>query len=84
MSTLSAIRKLKTLKGKNTSNFYGQPIEKGLLHKKMGVPQGKKIPLSAISSRLSALKKKKKKTAAEVKKERELVFAKNAKTKFGK
>ena len=69
---------------KAVSNFYGQPIKKGGLHKDLGVSQGRKIPLSAISSKLATIKKKKKKTAKDVKEERRLVFAKNAKTKFGK
>jgi len=74
----------KTSKAKAVSDFYGSPIRKGLLHKRLGVKQGEKISLRVIEKRLSELKKKKKKTAKDLKKEKELVFAKNAKTKFNK
>ena len=72
----------KVSKAKSVSNFYGQPIRKGGLHKDLGVRQGQKIPVSVIESKLAALKKKKNKTAKDIKEERRLVFAKNAKTKF--
>lgn len=61
------------------SDFYGSKIKKGELHKKMGVPEGEKIPEGKASKELSHLKGKENKSAADVKKERELVFAKNAK-----
>ena len=70
-------------KKKQTGNFYGQPIAKGALHRKMHVAKGNKIPLARINSMLAALKKKPHKTAAQLKKEKELVFAKNAKSKWG-
>lgn len=69
---------------KPVSNFYGQPIAKGKLHSKLGIKQGTKIPLAVIEAKIAKLKKIKKKTPAELKTERELVFALNAKTKFGK
>jgi len=81
-STTPKLRKKS--KTKPVSNFYGQPIAKGALHKRLGIPQGQKIPLSIIRKKLAALKKKKNKTAAEVKKERQLVFAANAKTRWNK
>lgn len=85
MATLKGIEKLKTMFGsRGVSNFYGSPIKKGLLHKKLGIPQGQKIPISLLKDRLSKLKKKKNKTAQDVKKEREIVFALNSKTKFRK
>jgi len=98
MATLSAIKRLKTKwsakrvfsrtptgkksKAKAVSNFYGSPIRKGGLHKNLGIPQNKKIPLSLIEKKLNALKKKKNKTAKEVKLEKRLVFAKNSKLKW--
>ena len=71
-------------KAKATSDFYGSPIRKGALHKVLGIPQGEKIPMSLINKKLNALKRKKNKTAREVKIEEELVFAKNAKGKWKK
>ena len=74
----------KRSKAKPVSNFYGQPIRKGGLHKDLGISQNKKIPISLIESKINRLKKKKNKTAKDVKEEKRLVFAKNAKTKFSK
>ena len=71
-------------KAKKTGDFYGEPIKKGQLHKDMGVPKGKKIPLSEINAKLKKLKAKKHKTKADITEERRLVFAKNAKTKWKK
>ncbi len=68
--------------GNKSYNFYGSKVRKGLLHKKMHVKQGSKIPLSKINSQIKNLKAKNNKTRAEVKKLRELVFAKNAKTRW--
>ena len=62
-----------------TTDFYGSKIHTGLLHKKMGVKAGNKISASKVNKSLASLKKKKNKSKADVKKERELVFAKNAK-----
>ena len=69
----------KKSKAKPVSNFYGQPIKKGGLHKDLGIKQGEKIPVSLLASKIARLKKKKNKTVEEVKKERELVYAQNAK-----
>jgi len=69
---------------KKTGDFYGQPIKKEQLHKDMGVPKGKKIPLSEINAKLKKLKAKKHKTKEDITEERRLVFAKNAKTKWKK
>ena len=69
----------KKSKAKSTSDFYGQPILKGALHKAMGIPPNRKIPTSKEKAALARLKKKKNKTAADIKKERKLVFALNAK-----
>lgn len=69
---------------KAVKDFYGSKVRGGLLHEKMGVPQGKKIPLGKIDSEISKLKAIKNKTPAQLKKLRELVFAKNAKTKFAR
>jgi len=66
-----------------TTDFYGSQIKTGLLHKELGVKQGVKIPLSQINAQLQRLKAKKTKSAADVTRIRQLVFAKNAKTKFG-
>ena len=71
-------------KAKATSDFYGTPIRKGALHKSLNVAQGNIIPISTINKKLNALKKKKNKTAKDIKLERELVYAKNSKTKWGK
>jgi len=77
--------KLKKIsKAKAVSDFYGNYIAKGKLHKRLGVARNKKIPLSTLKAQLAKLKKKKNKTAADVKKERELVFAINAQTRWGK
>ena len=100
MATRKAIRKIRTKKNakkvykrtptgkpsraKSTSDFYGSPIRKGALHKALGVSRSKKIPVSTLRAQLAKLKKKKTKTAADVKKERELVYALNAKTKWKK
>ena len=65
-------------------SFYGQPIQKGALHRDLGMKQSRKIPISLISQKLNALKKKKNKTAQDVKEERRLIFAQNAKTKWGR
>ena len=73
----------KVSKAKSVSNFYGQPIQKGGLHKKLGIARGQKIPVSLLASKIAKLKKKKNKTAEDVKKERELVYARNAKTRWG-
>ncbi|HHD92265.1 MAG TPA: hypothetical protein ENL06_01395 [Candidatus Portnoybacteria bacterium] len=62
-------------------SFYGQPIQKGALHRDLGISQKKKIPVSTISKMLNTLKKKKNKTTQDVKEEKRLIFAKNAKTK---
>ena len=79
--TFSTTPKLgKKSKAKPVSNFYGQPIQKGGLHKQLGIKQGQKIPVSVLQSRLNALKKKKKKTAKDIKTERRLIFAKNSKS----
>ena len=51
---------------------------KGKLHKKMHTPEGEKIPASKINKRLSRLKKKQNKTAAEKTLQKELVLAKTA------
>lgn len=64
---------------KAVSDFYGSKIKTGALHDKMGVSQDKKIPENKIDKKLSGIKDKKAKSPAEVKEERELVFAKNAK-----
>lgn len=58
------------------------PKNKGLLHKKLGVSKGKKIPMKKITKSLDSIKGKEKKgklSASSLKKERELVFARNAK-----
>ncbi len=74
---------------KKTGNFYGSTIKKGALHAKLHMKQGNKIPISKVNSGITSVKKQVKsatgsKRKALVKKERELVFAKNAKTKFKK
>lgn len=74
---------------KKTGNFYGSKIKTGLLHKKMHVKKGSKIPIAKVNSQLMSVKRQLKNATgarrkALVKKERELVFAKNAKTKFNK
>ena len=90
MATKKAIHRIRTKKtakrasptgkkSKATSDFYGQPILKGALHKAMGIPPNRKIPTSKEKAALARLKKKKNKTAADIKKERRLVFALNAK-----
>ena len=67
------------------SSFYGRSyIQKGALHKQLGIAPGNKIPLSVIQSKLNKLKRKKKKTARDIKTERRLVFAINAKTRWGR
>jgi len=73
----------KPSKADAVSDFYGSYIAKGKLHKRLGVSRTKKIPLSVLKKQLAQLKKKKNKTAADVKKEREIVFAINAR-KWGK
>ncbi len=60
-----------------TDNFYGQPINEGALHRRMGIAQGKKIPRGRISSEIKRLEKIKNKTPAQLKKEKQDVFAKN-------
>lgn len=50
------------------------PANKGLLHKKMGIGQGKKISEGALES-----EKAKAKASGNTKLEREVVFAENAK-----
>jgi len=72
------------MKKKKTGDFYGEPIQRGLLHGKMGVPAGEKIPISKLRVLIAALKKKKNRAPADIKKLREAIFALNAKTKFGK
>ena len=52
---------------------------KGALHKKMHVPEGEKIPVSKINKKLSTLRKKKSKTPAELKLQKELNLAKTLK-----
>lgn len=52
-------------------------LKKGLLHKKMGVPKGQKIPLADLEA-----KKKEAKKTGNTKLEREANFAIVAKTKF--
>lgn len=63
---------------KKTGDFYGNPIQKGLLHKKMDIPQGKKLPVSRLRAMLAVLKNKKHRTRADIKKLREILFALNA------
>lgn len=53
-----------------------KPENKGLLHKKMKVPKGKKISSAALSK-----EKKKAKKSGNTKLEREVVFAQNMKKK---
>jgi transcriptional regulator with AAA-type ATPase domain len=74
----------KPSKAKAVSDFYGQPIAKGKLHKRLRVAQDKKLSVALLRSALAKLKRKKHKTAQDVKKEREIIFALNAKTKWGK
>ena len=52
---------------------------KGLLHKKLHVAKGEKIPDSKINKKLKTLRKKDNKTAAEIKLQRELNLAKTLK-----
>lgn len=49
------------------------PANKGLLHKKMGIPQGQKIPLSDLKSEEAKAKK-----SGNTKLEREVLFAEHA------
>ena len=74
---------------KKIGNFYGSKIKTGTLHTKMHVKKGNKIPLAKVNASLMSVKRQLKtatgaRRKALVKKERELVFAKNAKTKFNK
>lgn len=55
----------------------GPSIKKGALHKDMGIPQGKKIPVGAIRSKLA-----RDKASGNSKGVKRDVFAINAKTKF--
>jgi hypothetical protein len=50
------------------------PTNKGLLHKKMGVPEGKKLSASSLET-----KKEEAKRTGNTKLEREVIFAQNAK-----
>jgi|GEM_PF-6650289 len=100
MATQKAIRKIKTKrttkrvykrtpkgkksKAKPVSKFYGSYIAKGKLHKAMKIPREKKIPISKLKAELARLKKKKKKTARDVKREREIVFALNSKLSWNR
>ena len=68
---------------KKTGNFYGSPIKSGALHKAMGVPQGKNIPLTKMRAELKRIEAKKTKTAADKLMIKRLVFAINAR-KFKK
>ena len=84
-------KKLMGINMKKKTNFYGSIIKTGALHKKMHVKQGKPLSLKRVESELSKVKKQvqsakkgSSKRKALVKKERELAFAKNAKTKFNK
>ena len=71
----------KKSKAKAVSSFYGRnPILKGALHKQLGIPRTQKIPLSILKQRLATLKKKKEKTAKDVKTIRRLVFAINSRS----
>lgn len=49
-----------------------KPSHKGLLHKDLGIPEGKKIPGKVLSSALRAAKK-----SGNVKEEKRVVFAEN-------
>jgi len=69
---------------RKTTNFYGNLIHTGRLHRQLGIKSGQKIPLSLINAQLRKLEAKPQKTKVDVAKIRRLVFAKNAKTKFGK
>ena len=71
-------KKHKISKAKAVTNFYGEFIAKSKLHKKLGIPRTEKIPLSVLKAQLAKFKNKKKKTAAELKEEREILFAINA------
>jgi hypothetical protein len=56
-------------------------IEKGALHKQMGLPQGKKIPVGLLASKAAALHRKSEKgklSPEELKTSRRLAFAKAA------
>jgi hypothetical protein len=59
---------------KNNSTIHIKPKNKGLLHKKLGISQGKKIGSGSL-----ATAKTKAKASGNVKLEREVVFAENAK-----
>jgi hypothetical protein len=59
----------------NKSGIHIKASHKGLLHSDLGIPAGEPIPMSRINSAM--------KNASPTLKKR-LVFAKNAKTKFGK
>ncbi len=65
------------------SNFYGSTIVKGKLHKVMKVPQGKNLDVNKLNKQLRDLKKIKNKSASQLRKEREIVFAINSR-KFKK
>lgn len=58
------------------------PVKKGALHRQMGVPAGKKMPVGRMNKMASKLKKKsksgKKLSATELRTSRRLAFAKAA------
>ena len=60
-----------------------KPANRGLLHKKMGVPAGQKIPTSALQEEKETLQARAKKlgklSAADLKRLREVQFALTAK-----
>lgn len=64
----------KQAKQSNKSGIHIKPKNKGLLHKKLGISQDKKIGSGTLSSA-----KSKAKASGNVKLEREIVFAENAK-----
>jgi hypothetical protein len=51
-----------------------KPSHKGLLHKAMGISKGKKIPSGKLAKAKTAAKK-----SGNVKREKQIVFAQNAK-----
>jgi len=68
---------------KKTGNFYGSPIKNGALHKAMGIPVNKNIPLTKMKTELKRIEAKKNKTAADKLMVKRLTFAINAR-KFKK
>jgi len=52
---------------------------KGIVHKQLRIPEGKKIPMTLLNKKIRALKRKQKKTKSELKTLRRLVLARTLK-----